>query len=154
VGDECRRCQRRLGGHSCGEAQPEVGHSGGQVLVTGVDQDQGTKFMRDSKEPVQARVGELDIPDPRADLDTEETRLVHAPAHLLDGPVGVLQCDGAQRSEASWMLVGDPGEELVLRQSQFGSAGGRRPVAERHRNRGKNLHPNAFRVHVDKPGPR
>jgi hypothetical protein len=89
-----------------------------------MDQDQDTKFVRDAKEPVQARVGELDIPDPRADLDTEETRLVHAPAHLVDGPVGVLQCDGAQRSEASWMLVGDPGEELVLRRRQFGGAGG------------------------------
>ncbi|MDT5260459.1 MAG: hypothetical protein QOD10_5539 [Mycobacterium sp.] len=89
-----------------------------------MDQDQGDKFMRDGKEPVQARVGELGIPDPRADLDADEARLAHAPAHLVDGPVGVLQRDGAQRSEASWVLVGDPGEELVLRRGQFGGAGG------------------------------
>jgi hypothetical protein len=118
-----------------------------------MDQDQGAEFMRDGKEPVQARVGELGIPDPRADLDADEARLAHAPAHLVDGPVGVPQRDGAQRSEASWVLVGDPGEELILRQGQFGGAGGRRPVAERHRNRGKYLHPNAFAVHIDKPSP-
>jgi hypothetical protein len=89
-----------------------------------MDQDQGGKFMRDGKEPVQARVGKFDIPDPCADLDTEEARLSHAPAHLVDGSLGVLQRDGTERSEASWVLVGDPGEELVLRQGQVGSAGG------------------------------
>ena len=89
-----------------------------------MDQDQGAKFMRDGKEPVQARVGELGTPDPRADLDTEESRLLHAPTHLVDGPVGVLQRDGAQRCEAGRVLVGDPGEELVLRRGQFGGAGG------------------------------
>jgi hypothetical protein len=116
-----------------------------------MDQDQGAKFMRGGKKAVQARVGELGSADLRADLDTEEARLAHALAHLVDGPVGVLQCDGAERSEASWMLVGDAGEELVLRRGQVGSAGGRRPVAERHRNRGKDLHPNAFVVHIDEP---
>jgi hypothetical protein len=89
-----------------------------------MDQDQGAKFMRDGKEPVQARVGELGIPDPRADLDTDEAPLVHAPAHLVYGPVGVLQRDGGQRSEASWVLVGDPCEKLVLRRGQFGGTGG------------------------------
>jgi hypothetical protein len=89
-----------------------------------MDQDQGAKFMRDGKEAVQARVGELGSADLRGDLDTEEARLAHAPAHLVDGPVGVLQCDGAERSEASWVLVGDAGEELVLCRGQFGSAGG------------------------------
>jgi hypothetical protein len=89
-----------------------------------MDQDQGAKFMRDGKEPVQARVGELGIPDPRADLNADEARLAHAPAHLVDGSVGVLQRAGAQHGEASWVLVGDPGEELVLRQGQFGGAGG------------------------------
>jgi hypothetical protein len=89
-----------------------------------MDQDQGAKFMRDGKKPVQARVGELDIPDPRADLDTEEARSVHAHAHLVDGTVGVLQRDRAQRNEASWVLVGDPGKELVLRRGQLGRAGG------------------------------
>jgi hypothetical protein len=29
VGDKGRRCQRRLGRHSCGEAQSEAGHPGG-----------------------------------------------------------------------------------------------------------------------------
>jgi hypothetical protein len=117
-----------------------------------MDQDQGAKFMRDGKEPVQAWVGELDIPDPCADLDTEEARLAHAPAHLVDGQVGVLQRDRAQRSEASWVLVGDPGEELVLSRCQFGGADRRCRVAERHRNRGKHLHRNAFTIHVDDSG--
>ena len=118
-----------------------------------MDQEQRAKLMCDAKEPVQARVGELGFPDPRADLDTEEPRLPHAPAHLVDGQVGILQPDGAQRGKASWVLAGDPGEELILRRGQFGGAGGRCAVAERHRNRGKNLHPNAFGVHIDEPGP-
>jgi hypothetical protein len=107
--------------------------------------------MRDSKEPVQAGVGELGNGDPRADLDAEEAPIAHAPAHLVDGPVGVLQGDSAQRSEAGWVLVGDPGEELVLRRRQFGGAGRRRRVTKRHRNRGKHLQPNTFTVHVDDP---
>ncbi|MCW2661125.1 MAG: hypothetical protein JWP83_2277 [Mycobacterium sp.] len=118
-----------------------------------MDQDQRAKLMRDGKELVQARVGEFDIPDPRADLDTDEAALAHAPAHLADGAIGILQRDGAQRSEASWVVVGDSGEELVLRRRQCGSAGRRRLIAERHRNRGKNLHPNAFGVHIDESGP-
>jgi hypothetical protein len=80
-----------------------------------MDQDQGAQFMRGGKEAVQARVGELCSADSRADLHPEEARLAHAPAHLVDSPVGVLQCDRAERSEASWVLVGDAGEELVLR---------------------------------------
>jgi hypothetical protein len=78
--------------------------------------------------------------------------MAHAPTHLVDGPVGILQGDGAQRSEAGWVLVDDSGEELVLRRRQFGGAGRRRPIAERHRNRRKHLHPNAFAIHVDEPG--
>jgi hypothetical protein len=89
-----------------------------------MDQDQGAKFMRHGKEPVQARVGELGTADLRADLDTKEARVAHAPAHLVDSPVGILQRDRAQRSEASWVLAGDPSEELVLRRGQFGGAGG------------------------------
>ena len=88
-----------------------------------MDQEQRAEFVRDGKEPVQARVGEFGIPDPRADLDTEEPRLLHAPAHLVDGQVGILQPDGAQRGKASWVLAGDPGEELILRRGQFGGAG-------------------------------
>ena len=117
-----------------------------------MDQHQGAKFMRDGKEPVQARVGQLHTADPGADLDTEESRMAHAPTHLVDGPVGVLQGDGAQRGEAGWVLAHDPGEELVLSRRQFGRAGGRRLVAERHRNRRKNLHGNAFTIHIDEPG--
>jgi hypothetical protein len=72
--------------------------------------------VRDGKEPVQTGVGELDSGDLRADLNTEETPLAHAPAHLVDGPVRVLQGDRRKRGEAGWVLVDDPGEELVLRQ--------------------------------------
>jgi hypothetical protein len=117
-----------------------------------MDQDQGAKFMRDGKKPVQARVGQLGAADLRADLDTDESALAHAPAHLVDGPVGVLQGDRAQRSEAGWVLVHDPGEELVLSRRQFGRPGCRRLVAERHRNRRKHLHGNAFTIHIDEPG--
>jgi hypothetical protein len=117
-----------------------------------MDQDQRAEFMRDSEEPVQARVGELGAADLCADLDAEEAPIAHAPAHLVDGPVGVLQGDGAQRSEAGWVLVHNPGEELVLSRCQFGGAGSRRPVAERHRNRRKHLHGNAFTIHIDEPG--
>jgi hypothetical protein len=107
--------------------------------------------MRDREEPVQARVGELSIPDPRADLDTEKPGVAHAPAHLVDGSVRLLQGDGPQRSEACWALEGDSGEELVLCCSQFRGAGTRCGVTERHRNRGKHLHRNAFTVHVNDP---
>jgi hypothetical protein len=117
-----------------------------------MDQDQGAKFMRDGKEPVQARLGELGTADLRADLDTEEARMAHAPAYLVDGPVGVLEGYGAQGSEAGWVLVGDPGEELVLSRCQFGRPGRRCLVAERHRDRRKHLHPNAFTIHIDEPG--
>jgi hypothetical protein len=115
-------------------------------------QDQCAKFVRDGKEPVQGRVGQLGTVDLRADLDTEESPMAHAPAHLVDGPVGVLQGDGAQRSEAGGVLVHDPREELVLSRRQLGRAGRRRLVAERHRNRRKHLHGNAFTVHIDEPG--
>jgi hypothetical protein len=78
--------------------------------------------MRDGKKPVEARIGQLGTADLRADLDTEEAPLAHAPVHLLDGPVGVLQGDRAQRSEAGWVLLHDPGEELVLSRRQFSRA--------------------------------
>ena len=116
-----------------------------------MNQYQGAKFMRDSKEPVQAGIGEFGTGDLRADLDTEEAPTAHAPAHLVDRPVGVLQRDGTKRSEAGWVLVGDPGEEVVLRRRQFGGAGRRRRITERHRNRRKHLHPNAFAIHVADP---
>jgi hypothetical protein len=80
-----------------------------------MDQDQGAQFVRDAKEAVQARVGEFGSAYLGADLDTEEAWLAHAPAHLVDGPVGILQRNGAERSEASRVLMGDAGEELVLR---------------------------------------
>jgi hypothetical protein len=107
--------------------------------------------MCDREEPVQAGVGKLRIPDPRADLDTEKPGEAHAPADLVDGSVGVLQGDGSQRSEACWVLEGDSGEELVLCCRQFRGAGRRRGVAERHRNWRKHLHRNAFTVHVHDP---
>jgi hypothetical protein len=82
--------------------------------------------MGDREEPVQAGVGKLRISNPRTDLYAEKASVAHAPAHLIDGSVGVLQSDGSQRSEATWVLLGDPGEELVLRRGQFGGASGRR----------------------------
>jgi len=117
-----------------------------------MDQDQSTKFMRDGKKPVQAGVGEFGIADPRTDLDTKEAPIAHAPAHLVDGPVGILQGDGAQRSEAGWVLVGDPGEEVVLTRRQFGGASSRGPIAKRHRNRRKHLHGNALTIHIGESG--
>jgi hypothetical protein len=128
-----------------------LGHARRQVLVTGMDQHQGAKFSREGEKPVQAGIGEFGIPDPRADLDPQKAP-AHAPAHLVDGQVGILQGDGAKTSEASRVLVGDPGEELVLSRCQFGGAGRRCRVAERHRNRRKDLHPNTFTIHVDDSG--
>lgn len=87
-----------------------------------MDQDQGAEFMRDGKKPVQARVGQLGATDLCSDLDTQEARKAHAAAHLVDGPVGVLQSDGGQRSEAGGMLAHDAGEELVLSRRQLGRA--------------------------------
>ena len=46
---------------------------GRQVLITRMDQHQGTEFMRDGKKPVQARVGQFDTGDLRPDLDAEES---------------------------------------------------------------------------------
>ena len=85
-------------------------------------QDHGAKFMRYGEEPVQARVGQLEATDLCADLDAEESVTTHEPAHLIDGAIGVLQGDGAERSEAGRVPVREPGEELVLRRRQFGSA--------------------------------
>ena len=100
-----------------------------------MNQNQGAEFMRDGEEPVQARIGQLGTVDLGADLDTEESRLSHAPPHLADGQVGVLESDGAQRGEAGRVLPHDPGEELILARRQFGRACRRRLVAERHRYR-------------------
>jgi hypothetical protein len=79
-----------------------------------MDQDEGAELMGDREEPIQAGVGKLCISDPRADLYAEKASVAHAAAHLIDGSVRVLQSDGPQRSEAAWMLVGDPRKELVL----------------------------------------
>jgi hypothetical protein len=51
--------------------------------------------MRDSKEAIQAGVGKLGMPDPRADFDTKKALVAYASAHLVDSSVGVLQGDGA-----------------------------------------------------------
>jgi len=104
--------------------------------------------MRDGEEPVQAGIGQLGAGDLCADLDTEESRLAHAPAHLVHCPIGILQGDGAQRRETTRMPTHDPSEELVLSRCQFGRAGRRRPIAERDGNRRKHLHRNIFAIHV------
>lgn len=116
-----------------------------------MDQDQGAEFVRNGEETIQTGIGELGAGDLRADLDTEEAPAAHAPANLVDGLVGVLEGDRGQRGEAGRVPVNDPGEEVVLCGRQFGGAGGRRPVAERHRNRRKQLHSNAFAIHVGDP---
>ena len=115
-------------------------------------QDQSAKFMRDGEEPVQARVGQLGTADLGADLDAEKSVPAHAVAHLVNGPGGILKCDGAQRSKTSRVLSDDPAEELVLNRRQFSRTGRRCLVAERHRYRRKHLHRNAFAVHVGEPG--
>jgi hypothetical protein len=119
-----------------------------------MDEDQRTEFVRDGEEPVKARVGELDIADPGTDFDTEESATVHALPHLLDGPVGVLQGDGAQCCKARRMSVHQSREELVLSRREFGRACRGSPVAERHRNRRKHLHRNAVTIHICEPGVR
>jgi len=107
------RCQRRLDRHSGAEGKPKRGCARRQVLVTGMDQHQGAEFSRGGKEAVQPGVAEFGIPDPRADLDTQKAP-AHAVAHLVYGQVRVLQGDGAQRGKAGWVLLDDPGEEVVL----------------------------------------
>jgi hypothetical protein len=116
-----------------------------------MDQDQSAKFMRDGKEPVEAGFSKLGIPDPRADLNTEKPRMTHPAPHLVDGTVGVLQGDRAQRRKARRVLSGDSCEELVLRCCQFRGPRRRGFVTKRHRNWRKHLHRNAFTVHVDDP---
>ena len=101
---QCGRRQRRLDRHSGAEAKTKRGDARRQVLVTGMDQHQGAKFSRGGKEAVQAGVGQFGIPDPRADLDTQKSP-AHAPAHLVDRPVGVLKGDGAQRGKTGWVLM-------------------------------------------------
>ena len=113
-----------------------------------MDQDQGAEFVRGGEEPVQAGVGQFGAGDLCADLHAEESRLAHAPAHLVHRPIGILQGDGAQRCETSWMSTHDPSEELVLRRRQVGRASRRRPIAERDGNRRKHLHRNIFAIHV------
>ncbi len=117
-----------------------------------MNKHQGAEFMGDREEPVQALVGQFDVADPGADLDTEKARLAHAPAQFVNGEVGVLKGDGAQRGEASGVLLYDARKEIILGRRQFGRAGGVRLIAERHRNRRKHLHPNAVTVHVGDAG--
>ena len=117
-----------------------------------MNQHQRTELMGDREEPVQAFVGQLDVADPGADLDTEEARLAHAPVQFVDGSVGILKGDGAQRGEAGGVLLYDAREEVVLSRRQCGCAGWVRVIAERHRDRRKHLHPNAVTVHVDDAG--
>jgi hypothetical protein len=112
--DQCRSCQRRLDRHAGTKAQSHVDHPVREILVRWMDQDQRVEFMCDREEPVQAGVGKLRLPDPRANLDTEKPGAAHALAHLVDGSVGVLQGDGPERSETCWVLECDSVEELVL----------------------------------------
>jgi hypothetical protein len=114
-----------------------------------MDHDERAQFVCNSEEAVQLGVGQLGVPDLRADLDAEEARLAHAAMHLIHSPVGILQRDGAKGGKAGWMLANDVCEELVLRHRQFGGTGRRRPVAECHGYWRKHLHGNAFAIHVD-----
>ena len=74
---------------------------------------QGVEFSRDGEEPVEALVTQFAPADLRADLDTEESRLSHAPTQLVHGQVGILQGDGAERGESGRVRAHDPREELV-----------------------------------------
>lgn len=108
--------------------------------------------MRHSKESVQARVTQFGPDHLRADLDSEESRTVHTPAHLLDGKVGILQGDGAQRGEPGGMLPHDSAEELVLGRRELRRSARRCPITECDRNRRKDLHRNAVMIHIGDPG--
>jgi hypothetical protein len=152
AGDQRRSGHRRLDRHPYAEAKSQIGQPAWKILVARMHEDQCSEFMRNCEEPVQAGVGQLGAADLRADLDTEEPRIAHASAHLVDGRIGILQSDGAQCREASWMLVHDAGEEFVLSRRQLRRARRRRAIAECHRNRRKNLHRNIFTVHVGEPG--
>jgi hypothetical protein len=117
-----------------------------------MDENQAPEFMGDGEESVKARVGQLGTADLGADLHTDESRLAHASAQLVDRAVGILQGDGCQRGEAGRVPSHDPGEELVLGGRQLGRACRRGLVAQRHRNRRKHLHPNALTIHVGEAG--
>lgn len=108
--------------------------------------------MRYSKESVQARIAQLGVDDLRADLDSEESRTPHAPTHLLDGKVGILQGDGGQRSKPGGVLLHESGKELVLGRRQLRCPARRRPITERNRNRGKDLCRNTVMIHVGDSG--
>lgn len=88
-----------------------------------MDENQGVELVGDSEKPIQAGVGEFGVTDPRTDLHAEEATVAHAPAHLVDGAVGVLQGNGAKRGESGRVPVNDLGEELVLSRGQLGGAG-------------------------------
>ena len=114
TGDQDRCGHAGLGGHSGAESDVGLGHSCWQVLVAGMHQHQGVEFGGDGEKPVKARVGQFETADLGADLDTEKPRRAHAPAHLVDGLVGILQWDGRERGEAGRMLTHHPSEEVVL----------------------------------------
>lgn len=117
-----RSRQGGLDRHSGAETQPESGNPGRKVLVAGMDKDQSAKFSRDGKKAVQTGVGKLGVRDTRSDLDTVKAELTHTTAHLVDGSVGILQGNRAQRSEAGRVLVGNSCHEVVLGRRQFGRA--------------------------------
>jgi hypothetical protein len=79
-----------LDGHPGSESDAGLGYSWWQVLVAGMHKHQGIEFICNTKEPVQAGVGQLRAADLGADLHTEEPRRTHAPAHFVDGPIGIL----------------------------------------------------------------
>lgn len=117
-----------------------------------MDENQGVEFVGSSKETIEAWVAEFGVADARTDLHAEEATVAHAPAHLVDGPVGILQRNSAKRGESGRVLVNDSSEELVLNRRQFGRAARRCPVTERDRNWRKHLHGNAFAIHVGNAG--
>lgn len=99
-----------------------------------MDENQGAELVGDSEKPIQAGIGEFGVADARTDLHAEEASVAHAPAHLVDGTVGILQGNRAKRGESGRVLVDNSSEELVLNRRQFGRAARRCPVTERDRN--------------------
>ncbi len=149
----CRR-RRRLDRHAGAETHSQSGHSGGKVLVAGVDEDQRAEFVGDGEEPVEALVGEFVAANLGGDLDPEEAGAGHAPAQLGDGEVGILQRHRAQGGEPGGVLGDDPGEEVILGFGQFRGAGGVGLVTEGHRDRRDHLEVDTVAVHIGQPGGR
>jgi hypothetical protein len=127
--------QGGLGVHPEAEADAERGQTGLEGQVDGMHQDQRAQLGGGVEERAKTRVGQLDLPDPRADLDAEEPQLVHAAAEFGDGGVDVLQRHRAEGEQPVGRRRDELGQEGVLPGGQHDSPRRGLVVAERHRQR-------------------